>query len=461
MGDPLALMAVYLENHTGFLDHPLVQTHPMYAEERGAILELMDHLGAEFLQPLVSHGELLAVLVIQAQPGSRRLNPQEVHFLEKVAHTAAVALSNSIMFGRITHLKDDLEQAQVTMERALIQANEMTSKAEVANYVLAKEVEERKRVEKALRASEEQYRLIAENTSDIIWTMDLDTKFTYISPSVAHMRGISVGAAMQEHIAEILTPESLDRTMKLLGNALAKEAAGEHPPNASQTLEVEVYRHDGTTFWADFTMSFIRDDTGAATGLLGITRDITKRKAAEQNLVYLAYHDALTGLANRKAFVEKLEEEVTYAKRYRTALVVMLLDLDGFKAVNDTHGHDAGDRLLVTVGQRLSDTLRETDFIARLGGDEFTIVLANPENNDPGRVALRLQQELAKPYKIKAALIDKVGASIGIARFPIDGEDTTRLIRSADTAMYQAKKAKCGYVFHAAIASPNVVAIGQ
>jgi diguanylate cyclase (GGDEF)-like protein/PAS domain S-box-containing protein len=459
--DPLTGMADYLEVHTVFLDRPLVQTHPMYADDRDGILKLMDALGAEFLQPLVSHGELLAVLVIQAQPGGRRLNPHEVDFLEKVAHTAAVALSNAIMYERITDLKDDLEEAQVAMERALIQANEMTSKAEVSNYVLAKEVEERKRAEEALRASEEQYRLIAENTSDIIWTMDMNTRFTYISPSVEQMRGITVEKAMEQHITEVLTPDSLDQVVNLLGNALSLEKAGQLQPNASQNMEVEMYRHDGTTFWAEITMSFIRDGGGKASGMLGITRDITKRKAAEQNLVFLAYHDALTGLANRKAFIEKLETEVAYARRYQSSLVVMLLDLDGFKAVNDTHGHEAGDHLLVAVGQRLTDTLRETDFIARLGGDEFIIILANPENKDPSRVALRIQQALSKPYKIDDLVIDKIGASIGIAQFPGDGKNTTSLIHSADTAMYQAKKAKCGFAFHATLSRPAAVAIGQ
>ncbi|MDJ0781551.1 MAG: diguanylate cyclase [Desulfosarcinaceae bacterium] len=459
-GDNFGHMARYLQTHTGMLDRPLVQTHPMYAESRGLILSLMDRLEAEFLQPLVSHGELVAVLVVPRQSDGRRLGPNEIHFIEQVARTASVALSNSVMYERITHLKDDLEQAQVAMEKAVIQANEMASKSEVANYVLAKEVEERKKAEAALRASEEQYRLIAENTSDIIWTMDLDTNFTYISPSVAQMRGISAVEAMQGHFSEVLTPESLEKGMELLSRVLANEAAGEHPRNASEILEVEMYRHDGTTFWAEITMSFIRDDDGVATGIMGITRDITKRKAAEQNLVYLAYHDALTGLANRKAFVEKLDQETTYAKRYKTALVVMLLDLDGFKSVNDTHGHELGDHLLVSVSQRLTDTLRETDFIARLGGDEFTIILANPENNDATQVALRIQQMLGKPYKINDITIDKVGASIGIAQYPTDGEDTTSLIRSADTAMYQAKKAKCGYAYHTALIPPPVVAIG-
>jgi diguanylate cyclase (GGDEF)-like protein len=249
--------------------------------------------------------------------------------------------------------------------------------------------------------------------------------------------------------------------MERLGIAMAKEAAGELAHNDSQTMEVEMYRHDGTSFWAEISISFIRDDTGVTTGMLGITRDITKRKAAEQNLVYLAYHDALTGLANRKAFIEKLEAETVYAKRYRTSLVVMLLDLDGFKAVNDTFGHETGDRLLVTVGQRLTDALRETDFIARLGGDEFTIILSNPENNDATQVAIRIQQILNKPYKINDTLFDKVGASIGIAQFPGDGEDAAHLIHSADTAMYQAKKAKCGFAFHAALSRSKAVAMGQ
>jgi diguanylate cyclase (GGDEF)-like protein/PAS domain S-box-containing protein len=455
----LEQMAAYLQAHPGLLDRPLVQTLPAYTERRSAILRLMDAFEADFILPLVSRGELVAVLVVPSQRSDRRLTYHEVRYLERVADTAAVALANSLMYESIANLKDDLEQAQVTMEKAIIQANEMTSKSEVANYVLAKEVEERKRAEEALRTSEEKYRLIAENTTDVIWTMDMNTRYTYISPSVEQMRGMSVDEALKSHLSEILTPDSLEKATEQLGLAMAKEAAGELTPNASQTMEVQMYRHNGSTFWAEITMSFIRDDTGVTTGILGITRDITKRKAAEQNLVYLAYHDALTGLANRKAFLQKLETETRYAKRYRTSLVVMLLDLDGFKAVNDTYGHEAGDHLLVTVGQRLTDTMRKTDFIARLGGDEFTVIMSNPEKNDATRVAIRIQQNLGKPYKINDATLDKVGVSIGIAQFPIDGEDTAHLIHSADTAMYQAKKAKCGFAFHCALSRPKAVAM--
>jgi diguanylate cyclase (GGDEF)-like protein/PAS domain S-box-containing protein len=459
--DSFERLKTYLQAHTGLLDRPLVQAHPMYAESRGAILNLMDAVGAEFLQPLVSRGELVAALVVPRQKRGRRLDSSEVRFLEKVARTAAVALSNSVMYERIANLKDDLEQAQVAMETAVIQANEMTSKSEVANYVLANEMEERKRAEGALRASEEQYRLIAENTSDVIWTMNMDTHFTYISPSIEQMRGISVEEAVKEHFSETLTPASFENAMRILEEELTKEAVGGHPAQRSRNLELEMYRHDGTTFWAEVTTSFIRDAKGDATGILGITRDITKRKAAEENLVYLAYHDALTGLANRKAFIEKLEKEVLYAKRYKTSLALMFLDLDGFKAVNDTHGHEVGDHLLVAVGQRLTTILRETDFIARLGGDEFTIILANPEKNDTTRVAIRIQQALSRPYKIHEKTIDHVSASIGIAQFQADGKDTSSLIRSADAAMYQAKRTKCGYAFHSSLSRPSAIAIGQ
>jgi diguanylate cyclase (GGDEF)-like protein/PAS domain S-box-containing protein len=275
------------------------------------------------------------------------------------------------------------------------------------------------------------------------------------------MRGISVEEAVKEHFSVSLTPASFENAMRILEEELAKEAVGGHPAQRSRTLELEMYRHDGTTFWAEVTTSFIRDAKGDATGILGITRDITKRKAAEENLVYLAYHDALTGLANRKAFIEKLEKEVLYAKRYKTSLALMFLDLDGFKAVNDTHGHEVGDHLLVAVGQRLTTILRETDFIARLGGDEFTIILANPEKNDTTRVAIRIQQALSRPYKIHEKTIDHVSASIGIAQFQADGKDTSSLIRSADAAMYQAKRTKCGYAFHSSLSRPSAIAIGQ
>ena len=169
-------------------------------------------------------------------------------------------------------------------------------------------------------------------------------------------------------------------------------------------------------------------------------RRMVNERRAEKRINFLAYHDALTGLANRTLFMERLEQALTVSSRRSCKLALLFLDLDGFKLVNDTLGHDAGDLLLKIVASRLDRCLRENDTVARLGGDEFTIVLQGIEHNgQPSAAAVRVLDALAHPVSVKNREIF-VGASIGIAMYPTDGRDAVTLLKNADTAMYRAKE---------------------
>ena len=190
---------------------------------------------------------------------------------------------------------------------------------------------------------------------------------------------------------------------------------------------------------------------GDPTRLSGTMQDVTERKRAEDQVRFLAYHDGLTGLTNRNAFMERLRSALRIAKRHRRSVALLFLDLDNFKRINDTQGHSAGDRLLQGVAQRLDQCLRQTDYVAmadgvasgavsRLGGDEFTVLLTEVTNSeDAARVARRIIDALREPF-----LIDRVelvvGASIGITVYPADGVEIDTLLRNADAAMYQAKE---------------------
>ncbi|MEA2491181.1 MAG: hypothetical protein QOH21_2973 [Acidobacteriota bacterium] len=173
--------------------------------------------------------------------------------------------------------------------------------------------------------------------------------------------------------------------------------------------------------------------------MIGLIRDITERKAAEQQIEYQAYHDALTGLANRRLFQEHLSLALALAQRRERMVAVLFLDLDHFKLVNDSLGHTVGDAMLRQVAQRLKSAVREGDTVARVGGDEFTIVLQEvAHRSDAALVANKVLEAVAAPLEVNGHRL-YVTTSIGITLFPEDGQDAETLLKNADTAMYRAK----------------------
>jgi diguanylate cyclase (GGDEF)-like protein/PAS domain S-box-containing protein len=193
----------------------------------------------------------------------------------------------------------------------------------------------------------------------------------------------------------------------------------------------------------------IKDDHGEPKYLIAVIEDATERKKTEQRIAFLAHHDALTGLANRAALAQKIEEAAARQRRRNEPFTVLLLDLDRFKEVNDTLGHPAGDKLLTEVATRLRSLLRETDVLARLGGDEFAVIQADEADQREAAKALaeRIITSLAKPFEIDGGDIS-IGASIGIALAPEHDTGSDHLLKMADLALYRAKSAgRNGYCF--------------
>ncbi len=186
-------------------------------------------------------------------------------------------------------------------------------------------------------------------------------------------------------------------------------------------------------------ISPVRDDAGVVTNFLSIQEDITEKKRAEARIEYLAHFDALTGLPNRSSFDERAKYVLGLCKRNKNSLALLFIDLDHFKDINDTLGHNFGDLLLVELAGRLMQTLRESDIASRLGGDEFVLLLPGDDAVGAERVVEKLMQIICAPYRIEQHELN-ITASIGIAIFPDDGESLESLIRSADVAMYCAKQ---------------------
>lgn len=204
--------------------------------------------------------------------------------------------------------------------------------------------------------------------------------------------------------------------------------------------EVWNRRKNGEIYPALLTLSAVRNTQGEIQQYLGILSDITQIKDYQQHLEHVAQHDALTGLPNRLLLADRLSQAIAQVERHGKSIAVVYLDLDGFKEVNDTHGHDVGDELLIAVAQRMKDTLREGDTVARLGGDEFVCLLIDFDGQaECERAISRLLQVIHDPIQLGRLQL-QVSASLGVAIYPTDAWDADQLMRCADQAMYQAKQ---------------------
>jgi len=229
-------------------------------------------------------------------------------------------------------------------------------------------------------------------------------------------------------------------------------ASGHTPRETYQTLwaclnasgfwqgELSDRRKDGTIYPKWTTISVIKNEAGAVTHHIASFTNISERKAAEERINQLAHHDALTGLLNRFSLENRLEQALLSARRQRTQLAVMFIDMDHFKLINDTLGHHLGDLLLIEVARRLQTCVRESDITARLGGDEFVVVLtAMGDSMAAAAIAGEIVTALSQPYAIDRHTLH-TSPSVGISVFPSDGQDVEVLMKNADTAMYDAKR---------------------
>ncbi|MEI7813791.1 MAG: PAS domain S-box protein [Coriobacteriia bacterium] len=295
----------------------------------------------------------------------------------------------------------------------------------------------RRKAEAALHESEERHRLLAEHANDVVWTMSPGGRITYISPAVEKIRGFTPEEAINQSLDEILTPESAAISTSYWVELAARLEAGLPPQDFHG--EYEYYCKDGSTVWTDVQVIPSMGADGQLIEILGLTRDISERKHYEDELRQLATTDELTGIANRRHFIELANRELKRAHRSEHPLAVALIDVDHFKHINDGHGHAAGDRALVALARTCQTVAREVDVFARVGGDEFALLL--PETTcmqaaatvDRIRLALQdLPTEDAGPHA-------SMTISAGVA--DLHGTETLdELMSRADIALYRAKE---------------------
>jgi diguanylate cyclase (GGDEF)-like protein/PAS domain S-box-containing protein len=267
------------------------------------------------------------------------------------------------------------------------------------------------------------------------WYLDTETNEVVWSKELYKVYGFDSNyppPPYTEH-SKLFTPESWNLLSTSLSNTFESSTPYE--------LELETVKDDGSHGWMWARGEVVFDAMGNAIGIQGIAQDITERKRAEVKLKRIAHYDLLTNLPNRVLLADRLSQAMVQCQRRNKSLAVAYLDLDGFKAVNDTYGHDVGDKLLTTVSQRMKEALREGDTLARIGGDEFIAVLVDLDNTEDKKPVLkRLLKATAEPVAVGDAAM-KVSVSIGVTLYPQDGVDADQLIRHADQAMYVAKQA--------------------
>ncbi len=288
-----------------------------------------------------------------------------------------------------------------------------------------------RREEEALRHSEQRYRNLVETSSDLIWSVDLEGRWTFVNQMARRIHGYEPEEMLGRAVGEFQTPEQATVDLAAFRTLLAGKAVAGY-----ETVHL---RRDGTPVHLRLSAVALRDGRGRVIGATGTAADVSAQRRAERLIRHQAYHDPLTGLPNRALFLERLSGAITAARRSGGELAVFFLDLDRFKMVNDNLGHSAGDRLLRTVAGRLRAGLRAEDMVARFGGDEFTALLLSRAPVEVVAVARKLIARVTEPLDIDGHRL-QMTTSVGIATFPADGADADALIRHADLALYHAKE---------------------
>jgi diguanylate cyclase (GGDEF)-like protein/PAS domain S-box-containing protein len=316
---------------------------------------------------------------------------------------------------------------------ALVSATTLEVEEEPCFLIIAKDLRDLRATEEQLRASEQRFRGAFENAPIGILLVDMDGKVFQANRFAAELLSYRNASMRNLHISRLVPDDDRDKY-----NDLMQRLAKGH--QATLRTEQRMLCADGAEIWTNMHVVLLRSQDGEpAYGIVQIA-DITEMKHSQQRMERMAFYDILTDLANRRLFYDRLSQAIEYTTRNNRLAALLYLDLDQFKRVNDTLGHEAGDTLLRTVAERLSHNVRQEDTVARPGGDEFTVLLYNigkPE--DAGHVAEKILKELRRPITVAGEQL-VMTTSIGVSIIPSDGTDPKQLMSNADLAMYRAKE---------------------
>ena len=411
----------------------LIEDSPLYTRLLEQILqhEANNPFGLEHANSLqgglhrLAHGGIDVILLDLTLPDSAGLDTLS-RVQAKTPHIPIVIFSS-------------LDDEETTVQAIQNGAQDYLVKGQFNGQLLLRSLRyaiERKRIQEALRESEERYTLAARGSNDGLWDWNLRSYSIYFSPRWHEMLGYS-----EDELGQ--TPDTWFDLVHADDYPQLRRAIDSHLSGDTDHFECEyrMLHKAGVYHWMLCRGLATRNKDGLPYRMAGSQTDITRRKVAEQRLRHDALHDPLTGLSNRSHFLHLLDLTVKRAQQQPNILfAVLFIDLDDFKQVNDTYGHQVGDQLLNAVAYRLQACVRANDVVSRLGGDEFVILLDSIESAQEAQdIEKRIYNTLKLPFKLDSQLIH-TSASIGLAMSTCDYERPEDLLHEADTAMYRAKK---------------------
>ncbi|MBF0316765.1 MAG: sensor domain-containing diguanylate cyclase [Nitrospirae bacterium] len=286
-------------------------------------------------------------------------------------------------------------------------------------------------MEAHLVESESRFRIMADSAPVFIWMSDADTGRNYFNKVWLDYTGKSLSEEANDGWLKGVHPDDYQRCRDVCNTS--------YQQREQFRLEYRLRRKDGIYRWILDTGNPRFTNENKFIGFIGSCVGITEKKDAEEKLKYIAHFDVLTGLPNRMLFFDRLEQAIVQAKRYSYLVALLYVDLNRFKHVNDTYGHQIGDLVLKESATRLANCVRDADTVARIGGDEFNVILSRVgEKKDVQHIAEKIIAGMDRPFCFEG-IECSIGASIGISLYPHDARDTTMLIKKADSVMYQVK----------------------
>ncbi|MFC5603928.1 diguanylate cyclase domain-containing protein [Sporosarcina koreensis] len=294
-----------------------------------------------------------------------------------------------------------------------------------------KELQKTVELEEALIRSEEKYRLIAENMTDIVTILDQDGVITYASPSTTHVLGFPLESYVGNSAFNIVHPDDLPSVQKQFYTLFQKKS--------SYDMEFRYKHKTKEWIWLEAKGTYFTDEEIGEGHLLVVSRVIEEKKLMRDKLKEMAFHDELTKLPNRRLFKEIMHRRLKEAKRDNEKCTLLFMDIDKFKWVNDHLGHSVGDELLKRFTNRVQHAIREGDVLARQSGDEFLVLLPDTEEDEAIEIVKRILGSLQKEWRIRGHSFTTT-SSIGVAMYPQDGTTMDTLMANADNALYKAKE---------------------
>ncbi len=301
---------------------------------------------------------------------------------------------------------------------------------------LLHDVTDRVKAEEMLAIKEKQYRLLAENAWDVIWTIDKEWRFTYVSPSIMRLQGYAPEEILYRNMFDIVVPDFRPAVAKHFRQLLSNGEIG----NQERICEFQILHKSGIPIWVEVSTNLLHDDD-TVNGLLCVSRDVTERKRMQDELLRLATTDELTGVVNRAQFMKLGNQEMERSLRYGRMFSLLFVDLDYFKRINDTYGHKVGDQTLIWFANSMRAMLRDFDVLGRLGGDEFAILLPETNARDAFQIGERLRKALtADSLPVGDNENIAITVSIGVAAREENDLLFDELLKKADAALYKAKR---------------------